>query len=632
MTLKRGETPTGLGQKISDFFENSQDSWAVIAQAWLAALAAALTCLALANLIFPDLFPRYEKAIVIFEWVAFSSFAVEYAVRFLASWKQAGYIRRFSSVADALSFFPSLVLLTMGYSAAALTLGFVRLFWLVRTLKLFENLRTRIRTKIFIAFAGSTLIILAPTLIFIYSYFTKIKENDIRHTMIGIVVSLSKVFTAEDFLEIQSETDAAYLKLQETLQLVRDELRQSGIPVRYVYTMRKDASNPAKLIYIVDAEQDPRKHSPLGSIWDSVANDSPWSTNFSKAQVAPTFDFDDDGKTLILSAWGPLPYNREAWEESPVIIVVDLLAQDVQEQKRTIGALVLVLLGSATLIVSVISVLISIYFNRPIVELTKGIEAFEKCDFGYRVKVLSGDELGRLGEMFNSRLFLMMRDFFQFMYAPVAQMLMGAQRQSLLEGKYEHVSVLYTDFKGFTSKSSLYSPRQVVEFLNTAFAILEGAVSDYEGVIDKHIGDALMVYFIPLEGESNTARRAVECAMTMQERYEGLYKGRISSGELVCELRVGVNSGDAILGALGSLKLEVTVIGNTVNMANRMESAAPIGGVGLSVATFTQSLLSHWIGERAGWSVKETKQEVKHISSIQVYWLTNEHSAQKQLS
>src|SRR5690606_1382924 len=127
---------------------------------------------------------------------------------------------------------------------------------------------------------------------------------------------------------------------------------------------------------------------------------------------------------------------------------------------------------------------------------------------------------------------------------------------------------------GFTAQSSLYAPRQVVEYLNKSFAVMEKIVTKHKGIIDKHIGDALMVYFIPEHGESNTAKRAVICGIEMQEEYTKLYHELKNQGGLSCLLRIGINSGDAILGAIGSEKLEVTVIGNTVNMANRVESAA----------------------------------------------------------
>lgn len=557
------------------------------------------------------------------EWGVLAVFGTEYFLRLLTAPNRKDFAFSFNGIIDLLSFAPFVIFLGLGMDYQTYGLRILRFLRISQSLRLLKYANLKIRTKIFLAFLVSTLVILVPTLFYVYDYFTQLKEDDIRRSLLGYVVTASHQFHAEDILAIRSEKDPRYTAIQQQLIDLKSALVNTGVPIRYVYLNKKDPNDPTKLVYLVDAETG-AKHSPFGSVWDTVEFNSPWSTDFTKAQTAPNFDFDDDGRTLILSAWAPLPTLGNQWDEPPVILSMDMLAQDVQTAKRTIGLLIIFILSASVVVISLISIFFASYFNKPILELVKGIEAFEKQDFNYHVNVLSGDELGRVGDLFNKKLFHLMKDFYQFMYAPVAKMLMGPDRDSLLQGKYEHISVLYTDFKGFTSQSELFSPRQVVDYLNKSFAVMEKIVTKHRGIIDKHIGDALMVYFLPEPGETNTAKRAVLCGLEMQSEYTGLYEELSAKGELSCLLRIGIHSGDAILGAIGSEKLEVTVIGNTVNLANRVESASLPGGVGLSPATATQSQVQFWIQDFPEWSTREDLASVKHLENFAVFQIFKE--------
>lgn len=606
-----------MKQKIWNFLEHPKTTPAHLTRAFLIAIV-------IFSIVYPflDFFSLtvgsnfYEDHRWI-EWAILTVFGVEYSFRVFSAPSKRDFIFSFNGIVDLISFAPFIVLLSMDLEFQTYGLRLLRFLRISQALRLLKYSNMRIRTKIFIAFLVATLMILVPTLYYVYNYFTELKEKDIRSALLGYVVVASEQFYAEDILSIKGEDDPQYKKVQEQLIHTRDDLQAMGIEVRYIYMNKKDPNDPTKLIYIVDAELG-EKHSLYGDTYDTVAMKSPWSTDFSKPQTAPDFDYDDDGKTLVLTAWAPLP-TRGKWEEPPVVISMDILAEDLDSAKQSIGILVILILGGSIIIISMISIAFSTYFNRPIREIVKGIEAFEKQDFDYQVNIISQDELGRVGDLFNTKLFHIMKDFYQFMYAPVAKMLTGPDRQALMEGKYEHVSVLYTDFKSFTSKSSLYSPRQVVDYLNKSFAVMEKTVSEHNGIIDKHIGDALMVYFLPEPGETNTAQRAVKCALAMQSSYTDLYEELDKAGSLACLLRIGINSGDVILGAIGSEKLEVTVIGNTVNLANRVESAAKPGGIGVSPATATQSRVHYWLEEEyPEWKISEESVDVKHLENFPV--------------
>ncbi|MFI5332086.1 MAG: adenylate/guanylate cyclase domain-containing protein [Desulfobaccales bacterium] len=141
-----------------------------------------------------------------------------------------------------------------------------------------------------------------------------------------------------------------------------------------------------------------------------------------------------------------------------------------------------------------------------------------------------------------------------------------------LGGRRQEVTVLFADIKGFTAMSANLSPEEVVEVLNLFFTEMVDLVFEYQGTLDKYVGDALMAVFgvpVPLP---DAATRAVQCAVAMQRRLAELQaQGRTP----IQGMRVGINTGEAIVGNIGSDKrMDFTVIGDAVNVAARLQELA----------------------------------------------------------
>ena len=152
-------------------------------------------------------------------------------------------------------------------------------------------------------------------------------------------------------------------------------------------------------------------------------------------------------------------------------------------------------------------------------------------------------------------------------------------------GSDEEMTILFSDLVGFTKWCEKTSPREVVDTLNGYFDVMTEVVEENCGFVDKFIGDAIMAIFPHNEG--NGAENAVKAALKMQSalnEYNNLITTPMS-------MRIGVNTGNVILGEIGSRqhRRDFTVIGDNVNVAQRLESNAPIGGV--LVSEKTHSLL-----------------------------------------
>jgi len=141
-----------------------------------------------------------------------------------------------------------------------------------------------------------------------------------------------------------------------------------------------------------------------------------------------------------------------------------------------------------------------------------------------------------------------------------------------LGGRRQQVTVLFADIKSFTAMSETMAPEAVVEVLNTYFTEMVDLVFKHQGTLDKYVGDALMAVFGVPVPFPHAATRAVECALAMQRRLARL---RAEGRTPVQGVRIGINTGEAIVGNIGSDKrMDFTVIGDAVNVAARLQELA----------------------------------------------------------
>lgn len=134
-------------------------------------------------------------------------------------------------------------------------------------------------------------------------------------------------------------------------------------------------------------------------------------------------------------------------------------------------------------------------------------------------------------------------------------------------------TVLVTDLRGFTAWSEPLSPPEVLSFLNEVQGALAEVVRDHGGTVDKFMGDGMLAVFGVPEPIPHDARQAIRAAHAILGRMDELNRSRADHGDAPLKMGIGIHSGQLIAGCLGSgLRLEFTVIGDTVNTASRLES------------------------------------------------------------
>jgi adenylate cyclase len=146
----------------------------------------------------------------------------------------------------------------------------------------------------------------------------------------------------------------------------------------------------------------------------------------------------------------------------------------------------------------------------------------------------------------------------------------------------QDVSVLFADMVGFTSLASTRTPEQVITLLRDFQGRMEGAAFKHRGTVDKYIGDAVMVTFGTPYPAADDARRALACARAMLDAIADWNRQRIADDEPPIRIGIGLHQGPAVLGDIGSKRrLEFAVVGDTVNVASRIEGLTRSLGIDL---------------------------------------------------
>lgn len=157
----------------------------------------------------------------------------------------------------------------------------------------------------------------------------------------------------------------------------------------------------------------------------------------------------------------------------------------------------------------------------------------------------------------------------------LVEKLMLSKDGQLLKNERKIVTVMFADIRSFTAISEQIEPEEVLAMLNEYFTLMVDIVFKYDGMLDKLVGDQIMAIFGHMSNERKGARAAVRAAFEMQNAAAVLMRKRAKDGLPVFKIGIGINTGSAILGSVGSEnRKDYTVIGDTVNAAARLEKHA----------------------------------------------------------
>ena len=209
-------------------------------------------------------------------------------------------------------------------------------------------------------------------------------------------------------------------------------------------------------------------------------------------------------------------------------------------------------------------------------------------------------------------------NYSRFMPEYVVKQLLDNPGSFRLGGVNQKITVLFADIRGFTSISEKENPEKVVGLLNKFFSAMTDIIFDNGGTLDKYVGDGLMALFGAPTATEEDALNSVKAAVTMQKKLRDLNPELRADGLPEISMGIGLHTGVATIGYIGSDKRsEYTAIGDTVNIASRLQSNAGGGQILMSDAT------AEACGNRIPFTEREpltVKNRVQPVNVLEVRW------------
>ncbi|MHB1219714.1 MAG: adenylate/guanylate cyclase domain-containing protein [Alphaproteobacteria bacterium] len=234
---------------------------------------------------------------------------------------------------------------------------------------------------------------------------------------------------------------------------------------------------------------------------------------------------------------------------------------------------------------------VTINLVRPVRRLVNATEDVEKGNLDTEVPVTTRDEIGKLTKSFNHmvkelRVKAQIRETFgKYVDPRIVQGLIDRPDLAGIQGDRRVMTVLFCDMKGFTPASEGMTPPTLVKVINQYLTSVSQPVRAHDGIVDKYIGDALMAYWgPPFNDPQEQARLACEAALDQIVGMEGFRRGLVEligvkRGLPDIDVRIGIATGDVVVGNIGSdVAMSYTLIGDTVNLASRLEGASKLYG------------------------------------------------------
>ncbi|TGL25435.1 HAMP domain-containing protein [Leptospira levettii] len=215
--------------------------------------------------------------------------------------------------------------------------------------------------------------------------------------------------------------------------------------------------------------------------------------------------------------------------------------------------------------------------STPILKLVDASEEIRNGNYHITLHATTHDEIGTLTKSFVSmgrgleEREKLKDSFGRFVNQDIAEL--AAKGKLSIGGKKKYCTIFFSDIRSFTAISEKLQPEEVVEFLNQYMTEMVKCVQETGGTVDKFIGDAIMATWGALRDHKDHAIASVEAALRMRDKLIEFNQNRGSAKKPIIKIGCGINTGYVIAGQIGSSdKMEYTVIGDSVNLASRVES------------------------------------------------------------
>lgn len=328
---------------------------------------------------------------------------------------------------------------------------------------------------------------------------------------------------------------------------------------------------------------------------DNAVNDLNRHLNQESAQLLSQLeskDFDEARRTLARTDEVRDEFNQKLDQiRAEMLGQVNASASVVLRNQQRAILITIVVTALAAALGLLFAILVSGGITRPVRLLLQSTREVEAGHLDRSIEVITADEIGQLSAAFN-RMVEQLRHkeriretFGRYIDPRVVEGLINQPKLAAAEGQRRVMTIMFCDMKGFTTLSEGMTPQGLVKVMNRYLSTMSEPIRRHGGVIDKYIGDAIMAYWGPPfveEADENqfaclAATEMIKRIGTLRKEVTELLGVRVLPTE--CDVRIGVATGEALVGSIGSeIMMNYTVMGDTVNLAARLEAANKLYG------------------------------------------------------
>ena len=295
------------------------------------------------------------------------------------------------------------------------------------------------------------------------------------------------------------------------------------------------------------------------------------------------------------------------YQENTILLGVSILYYD----KKAITSIIDTMLDymlTVTLVVLLVATLfvyfIGIRFTRPILTITHAATSIAHGNLNIKLDINTNDEIEHLAYHFNAMVKGLQekKKMQKFVSGSTMDMIKsGSMRHNMLGGEYRTLTILFCDIRGFTAMSEEKKPSEVISIVNFYLNLQSQIITNNGGDIDKFIGDEIMASFSGDSATNNAIKSAIEIQTTIKKEN----KKRAARGETVCEVGIGINRGEVIVGNIGSYEhMDFTAVGSAVNVASRLCSSAKAGKVIVDKSSYDRASCKYHVKLQTPFTIK----------------------------
>jgi adenylate cyclase len=452
----------------------------------------------------------------------------------------------------------------------------------------------RYRVKLFVTVFLTVVLINGLTLTVMYWVASRELFKEIGNNALSVAATTAAFVDGEEHKNIQiagDEKKPSFVQIANTLKKARDANRRDDTWVENLYTMKPMVGTSSTLAYGVDCEESRENKSGVDQ-----------ALKITKGRIPVLGQQGVDRDDFSADQWGQwLSANVPVKDRSGNLVAavgVDLPASFVQAKLNRLKYAGFLCLCLGIVSAAVVGVVLSGRAARPVRSLRQTMEAIEKGNLDAPADAGRRDEFGVIATAVNTLAKCkreneaMKSAFTSYVSSQELKKLLETGMPPTVQTERRRITVLFSDIREFTRISESMRPEEVAQLLNEYFEKMVEVVFRHQGMIDKFIGDGLMALFGMSDDDRFQEEHAVSAALEMQQELLKLSEKWSKEGRPPMRIGIGINSGNAIVGNLGSeQRLEYTAIGDTVNLASRLESATKDYNADVLISEYTFNAL-----------------------------------------